>query len=451
MKIFFVGICLSLLATACGKPSASDIEPIEKVVLTNYSNAPIFLQRQDVECRSHDFERNVYYPLHLHLDGKDLSRDVDFSNLIHRLFLRDNQVIERSIYGEQIELVRSSRGERLISLSRAQDITLCPDVLDYAQETVESAGLNAAHFIKKTYTNFTSAVKELNILPVTINISPSIIQSKITKNANGESIKESQYWTDNAIYTPALMSITFLPHSHEMKQLGLNVNFWEVPMIASHEYGHHIFQTIYQSKDAGVSSIGCFGHLKEKKISLNKDSKFRVVKPEEVMIAYNEAFADLISYYTLGQEERSVKGIKCLQVTRDVGSSTLVNGKKKVLNKDVIQTYFSHFEDYSNCDEPSFQENHVLGAILAHSMNSFMGNWTFSNDEKLRVLVKWVEYLRENRPKLRILGAQNFFHRSFSAFIEITLEHFDRSPNAETCKAVQRNFPGVKFDECESI
>lgn len=447
MHKFFVGIFLSLMVTACGRPS-SNKTALESVVSTSYTNEPLFLKKQSTECSSKKFDGDINYSLYLHLNGQDTFERVDFTQLITQLFLRDNEIISQSFYGGKVELLTSSRGTRTTTQVNPISVTLCPEEDHYAQGTVESAALNAAHIIKKTQISFKQAVRGIEIAPVTINISPAIIESTISTNEIGENVKTSRYWTDNALYSPYSKSITFLPHSQEIRSQGLTVNFWEVPMIASHEYGHHLFQTLYTSKTSPVHSIGCFDHVKKKARITNKSSGWRIVKIENVMTAYNEGFADLIAYYTLGAEERSVKGIMCLDVTRDVGSSTLINGKSKVLSNSVIETFFSWSEEMSSCEFPSYQEVHIFGAVIAHSMDRFMSEFTSSDKEKIQNLVSWVKYLNSNQSRLHRLHSTVFLTKTMEAFINNSLRRFNQPTDANTCLLVRKHFPGIDLPEC---
>ncbi|WP_408097496.1 hypothetical protein ACJVC5_00895 [Peredibacter sp. HCB2-198] len=446
MKQFFFVILLSVLVVACGDPSSNRKVPFENITVTNYSNVPLFPESQIVDCHSRNFADNIQFGLHLFLNGKSTFEYMNFSGLIHLSLIEDGQIIARTVYGEKVEIIRSPIQDRYIGIEGPKKVSLCADLDQYEQGTIESAALNAAYFISKTNAKFKTAVKDINIRPITLNISPSILQSNIVENYAGEKIKESSYWTDNALYTPLNESITFLPHSQEMRKMGLTVNFWEVPMIASHEYGHHIYQAIFPHS-RGLS-LGCFDHLKKKTKPKNKSYGFRVVSMDDIMTAYNEAFADLISYYTLEEHERGVEGIMCLKVTRDVGSSVMINGKSKVITKSLIHSFFSFFEESSSCDYPSYQEVHILGASLAFSMDQLMNSHTSSKEEKLRILVAWVKDLKANHKKYKELLPRKYFENTMTAFIEMNLKQFHDQDQG--CEAVKASFPGLEINGCSN-
>lgn len=443
MKQFFSALLLSLLVVSCGGPSSSKSNPVETVTSTSYSNAPLFLKNQDIECQSRNFAEHIQFGLHLFLNGSETFETMNFDGLINQSTLQDGQIIRSTLFGEKVEIIRSPI-QRYIGIAAPRKITLCADIDQYDKGTIESAALNAAYYITKTNTKFRAAVTDIKIRPITLNISPSILQSNIVLNHLGEKVKESSYWTDNALYAPATETITFLPHSQEMRKMGLSVNFWEVPMIASHEYGHHIHQAIFPYQ--ANLSIGCFDHLKKKAKSKNKSFGFRSVELDDVMTAYNEAFADLISFYTLDEEERGVQGVKCLEVTRDVGSSTLIDGKSKVLSKGVINTFFSFIDQYTSCDSPSFQEVHILGASLAYSMNQFMNSITPSKAEKLQIMVNWVKDLKANHQKFKEHYPQKYFEETMSLFVDKNLDRFRTLD--EGCLAVKTYLPGLKVNRC---
>ncbi|WPU64506.1 hypothetical protein [Peredibacter starrii] len=442
MKHFIIALLLSLFVVSCGGPSTSKKNPIETVTSTSYSNAPIFLKSQDVECYSRNFSGPVEFGLHLFLNGQETFETKSFDGLINQSTLQNGEIISNAVYGERVEIIRSPV-QRYIGIAAPKRISLCADLDQYERGSVESAALNAAYFIAKTNTTFKSAVSNIKIRPITLNISPSILQSNIILNQKGERVKESSYWTDNALYSPVNERITFLPHSQELRQLGLTVNFWEVPMIASHEYGHHIYQAIFPYQNN--LSIGCFDHLKKTETK-NKTFGFRSVEIDDVVTAYNEAFADLISYYTLGENERGVKGIKCLEVTRDVGSNTLIDGKSKVLSKSVVNTFFSFIEQFSSCESPSFQEVHILGASLAYSMDQFMSAMTSSKSQKLQILVDWVKDMKTNHSKLKEHYPEKYFEEMMSLFVEKNLQKFNNIE--EGCEAVKTYLPAINVNRC---
>jgi hypothetical protein len=450
MNYFMLGLPILFFLSACGQPTTTEL-PREKIYRTTYSNSPIFLKVQKSRCRLSHFNNNeVYFDLHLFQQGTEAKVGHNFSPILQGLFLKDKNVISQSFYGEEVELLYSLQGIKNFQRASPKPISVCPEVSEYYPGTVESAALNSSYFIHKSNLRFTSVIRDISVAPVILNISPSILKTVIT-DFYGEEIKQGSYMTDNAFYMPANGSVTFLPHSLDMRKRGMNTSFWEVPMVASHEYGHHLFQMIFkQELDQRPSNHSCFGTNKSPKIqSFNKNKAQRQVKIQDVINAYNEGFADLIAFYTLDPEERGTTGVKCLEVTRDVSSPRLINGKAKKFSKDALRSFFSFFEDRSStCENPSFQEVHVLGAVFAHNVDSFLSLLTDSEDEKLDALVDWVKFLRLEKKKYHLASAETYLEKTFSDFLRISLIKFNKTFDDDICKNIARIYPDLNIKEC---
>lgn len=112
----------------------------------------------------------------------------------------------------------------------------------YGEFTYEGVGLSISNGITKTY-NTVKAVSDIDLKPVTVNVAP--IEYKDIKIHGGPQNKQrvKGHDADNAFYAPEVKEITFLPQSEEYQREVETTPFREVAMVASHEYGHHIFQT----------------------------------------------------------------------------------------------------------------------------------------------------------------------------------------------------------------
>lgn len=447
MNYLMMSLPFLLFATACGKPVTNkSVE--EKITETNFSNSPLPLKKQNVKCNSRTFMKtNASFGLHLFMEAKYVIEAKDIFPFLQGRNLRDGKVISNSVYGEEAELLISNEGMRVKVFKNPKDITLCPEVTEYEKETVESAALNTTYFINKTSNKIKSLFPEISIAPITLSIGPSVVRSFLTRNWAGELVKESMYMTDNAFYSPATSVITFLPHSKGMKDRGMKANFWEVPMVASHEYGHHVFQSIYKG---ALTPLECYGSPRKKK-SLNKSLKLdRTVKQEDVMTAYNEGFADLVAHYTLDSQERDVHDVKCLEVSRDVASPTFYNGKPKIFDEEALRSFFASYEDYTDgtCEDHSYQDVHVIGAIFAHNAEKFLGNFTSDNDEKLAAIVDWVKYLKAEKKTLILVTPRNFMKQTMTEFVKMSLDKFGKKLDAGNCKTVKEIYPQLELKEC---
>jgi hypothetical protein len=451
MKLVLLTLSLLALVSGCGHPESAS-EQNEIIYPAVYSNSPIALAKQSLSCNTKNFSDNyTSFNLHLFLEGASTTVVHNFSPLLQGLYLRNDQIISRSVYGEGSETIDSGRSMRFRILTPAKDIKLCPEDMSYSPETVESAALNTSYFIYKTNLKFTSLLPEIKVTPIILNITPSIIKSVLTRDNRGGTFKQSSYQTDNAFYMPSTSTVTFLPHSQKLKRQGLNVNYWEVPMVASHEYGHHLFQSIYKNfltSSSGTYSCFDLNDNSENKVQF-KSGKIRSLKNDDILNGYNEGFADLISYYSLDEEERGVEGIGCLQGNRDVGSSRFFNWEKKNYSAEVLQSYLSTFEESSDdCNDIRFQNSHTMGSVFAYSADSFLNLLTTSDDQKLLALVDWINYLRVERNRLNNEKPDIFIKKTLSSFMRLSVKKFNKNFNAEICRKAQDIHSGLNLDEC---
>lgn len=447
MKLSVLILFPFLLVSSCGKK----IELPKKeapVSQTTYSNSPVFLKAQEQQCLSESTSRNSSLRLYLFLNGR---HEVQYKNLYFREnsnLLKNNSLIKRTLFGEKSETLITQDSTKSLLIENGKDLVLCRETREYSPLSVESVALNAAYYMNLTKNKFNKLFPQIHVTPVTLNLLPSVQRSIIVKNASGQRTKISSYLTDNAFYMPKYSSITFLPHSLDMKKQGLNTNFWEVPMIISHEYGHHLFQMIYQGQIDSTGVHSCFGEMLKKEDISNKRLNYRSVKHSDIINAYNEAFADLVAYYSL-DEEYSIRGVKCLEYSRDISSSTFFDGTLKVFGQKALDSFFSNTKaSPRSCESPNFQEPHILGAIFAHNVDAYMSLFTDSKEEKFTVLVNWLNYLKVNKLNLERSSAEEFLKETYKVFLRLATTRLQGTFSLEACRTIFESYPDLQMDEC---
>lgn len=443
-------VVFSFFLTACGEKQVK--VPDYTISGQNYSNDAVVLKKQFSQCQSSKFKtllRDFTFPSFQEAQIKSTSKD--FSPMLEGIFLKNQNVISQTLYGEETDWLVADRGFYVESIKIPKDVFICPEEIEYERETVEAAALNASYFIRKTHLKFTSLISDISVSPIILNIGALITQSYLYKGGDGKTYKESSYMTDNAFYKPSNRSVTFLPHSRFFKAYGFKMNYWEVPMVAAHEYGHHLFQMIYKQDFLSSSDHhkGCFGPAKVPRKNSRNKSLLRKVKVDDVVNAYNEGFSDLISFYTLDPAERGVDQVKCLEVTRDVNSPVFYDGKPKIFGKEALRSFFSpHSDPNDSCEAASYQSIHNFGAIMAHSMDTFLSDFTNSDDEKLLAVVEWVKFQRIERKMLLLAKPENFFKLTLNEFIRMSLKRFEAEFDEENCKKIKNIFPENELTEC---
>jgi hypothetical protein len=380
----------------------------------------------------------MLFEMELFFSGKFQIKSAYFASI------KDQKVISNFLFNESTEIIFDRGRYQTLNHRKASPLDICPKE-KYLRNTIESAALNTSYYIYKTHKKFTEVHPDIFVSPVTLNITPEIIQSNIFRDFEGKAIKSSSYMSDNAFYMNQTNAIIFLPHS-ETFHSSMDINYWEIPMVASHEYGHHLFKMVYGSPLTTLSQ-GCFGDVKEKKSEKNIFT--RKVSIDDVINAYNEGFADLIAYYSLNRTERDVSGVKCLEVTRETGSPTFYDGKLKVFSDEVLDDYFSPLNRYTfdTCEVTNFQHSHAIGSILAHTSDKFFSHLSLTRTQKLKVIVSWVKYLRNE--KLASSSPREWMKKTISELYRMSVMHSGKSFNEKTCEKIQDNFPGLTMPECE--
>jgi len=202
---------------------------------------------------------------------------------------------------------------------------------------------------------------------------------------------------DNLAYAPSFggepMFIVFPKSRRAVKQgLWTDVNLWEVPWGLAHEFGHHVFRQ----------------HTGRTGLELVPIQSFELTAaagptPDDYWTAVNEGFADLFAFYTHGAKKGQLRGVDCFETNRDVTEPRFVTGDMKILDATVAAKFAAPRSGApANCDKPSFQDVHTLGAVIAHGMDQlFTANGLVDPQAKAEALLGWAERLgtlAEGRP-----------------------------------------------------
>lgn len=287
----------------------------------------------------------------------------------------------------QWELLNNPTVER-----EAQSFELCEIEGKYEENTYQDATLSILSPIKNFENRFESFVTNLELSPVKIRTAP------LLKEGN-------KYLINNAFYYSRTKEITFLPQGYYDKEnLVLPLGgrpFWKYPMVALHEYGHHVFVETYMKyalRDSNLPPIE--DESTEASLCIDNSNTFgethstereRKVNTSLAVTALNEGFADIFSYF--GEPAgRKLFGMGCMTKSRDVEFGEFFDGSPKVLTTKAVNLFLSEEPmEYTNCSEmTNFQDPHLIGAVFARAIYRATYLKALSNEQKLSVVVEWL-------------------------------------------------------------
>lgn len=446
---FLLGI---FLAVSCGKKTTSTSKP--GVYINNLNRTPISLFKEYGSCEGAEASAaDSYYYLIQFLQGGQYGRELNMQSSLSGAQLRGFQ-IEQTYYDAEMMLLKTVRGGRLVGLeflvtNDPKPMSICPGVKSYQRYSYENASLSATYSIGKT----AEKLREVNFSAgkgVKVYVSPYTIERRVVETSD-RIVREDLRLTDNAFYFPHLRAVVFMPQSEESRDgAGFgNVPLWEVPMVGSHEYGHHVFHSIMRSASAELADHhhSCFKAHDE--LDGSTVNSIREVGVGDVLASLNEGFADLISYYTLDEWESGLRGVVCMETNRDVDSPVFANRESKLFNDNVMDSFLSTTPDMTaGCYDPNFQQIHTVGAVFANVSERLMSSLGLSKKQKLAIILKWIEDLNKIHPRLSGKGAEQYLVKTYSLLAARAMEASQAVPT-QKCDYVEYFFPDSDLREGE--
>lgn len=437
MKYNAVLVILSLVLSSCGNSSSGGGK--KKVLrFSSLSENPITLQKENTRCSSSELleEQRIFTVKRL-LNSKQVEEVVDLTN-----YLSDNRLVDsgKNLLNDHLYDVSTRRVLKVVYSSETNyeietDIdevlnagltnTVCADNMSYSRKSYENVGLIVSNALQKTR-NAVDMFAGVEIPSVSLSLTPLEYSHVLVEDIYGRVYQDEKgYRTNNAYYSPADKAVVFLPGSKEVEAAGIFAKpFWEIPMVASHEYGHHIFATLYSNLD--YSSIHkdifhdhCFDNRFNNNFEMNLLNSERSVDRSDIAGGFNEGFADLIAQYTLSEQENYLGDLNCFKLNREVKSAKFYDGTLKKFNRKNIRLMFSSKEyETSSCNKANIQEIHHMGAVFAHSTDAIQSSLGISQSEKLENILNWLKALNAD-DNLNYMDGRDYFENSIRKFVNI--------------------------------
>ncbi len=285
-------------------------------------------------------------------------------------------------------------------LQNEQVVKICRPIASYQRDSIEGVTLTTQHFVavaRRFYEGLESAKPSLPLAALAIQ--PQFIKNYSLQNGKVVQLVDS----DNAGYAPGddqnsegLFAV-FPTSKKDFAETGLHL--WEVPFVMSHEYGHNIFNhhLAKAAKASGLSikaSIGLDHMINSQNKTVFDAGESRMLMSEKTgatlaLSGINELFADLFAFYMNGGKSDLLKGVKCLDRSRDPSSINLGTGKKKIFDSVGVKILAGLAEPLkrASCLDPNFTNEHDVAAILGYPVAQLLNQVMVGSDEKAKVNV----------------------------------------------------------------
>lgn len=455
-------IIICAISFSCSKPegSSSGVSKFEF-----FSQSPIFPKVQKSLCDSYHNQSYANTNLSAILNGARKSIEIfqgDYkifsNNIVSAPFSKSIAGYKRDIDIEFTYNPSSSRADKdgyTVKVNRnirsdGTNAKVCPELTQIEPNTVENATLLVHYSINKTY----SALSQngISLSKIAFKIAP-YMQRK--QKISGGPFDRPEYQfkggvkTDNASYNSENQEIVFLPQSKEGIKAGLfgGIPLWEIPMVASHEYGHHAFNSImsnYQDKRKETSAHLCFDNQVDKNFASNDQSSKLTI--DDMMGALNEGFADLVSYYSLSSAEASLKNITCMEESRDISFDHFKDKTKKEFSVEVIaiMTGKKYVQPSRRCHIPDFTEIHDLGAVFASITDKLFNKSNLNKSEKMSLLIKWLKRLNDDfSSNFSSTGIEEGFQAAYELLAKVLVDSGYESDSKELCQFIESKFASM--------
>ena len=269
------------------------------------------------------------------------------------------------------------------------------------------------------------------------------IKHIVETSEDGVLKREVKNLINNAFYTYKDKEVTYVPKGSP--HIGISpfasTAMWKIPFVGVHEYGHHLFAYLVPNyvndKLSKLHSTLCFDRGNDH----FRKSKKRKTQFYDVMKAFNEGVADLFSRQIL-DKKITLKGIGCLEKTREVDSKYFSNDIPKKMTQSVFRQFLiPQNKESRNCMRTiNFNDPHMVGAIIAHSFHKIFDKVKLEKEERLSFLYRYLRLVNREYPRLRALEPQSALEK----IIYLGLQSIDNMAilsQKDKCGLVSRYFP----------
>jgi hypothetical protein len=311
-------------------------------------------------------------------------------------------------------------------------IRVCKNDHEYKRNSYESMTLASVYYTNSAHTRFAELSGDTKIPKINLAIAPNFIDDYVFQYPN-EEVHQREYITHNLAYfqktnSNPIPTIAVFPEDADFAKYGKGY-FWDSLFALGHEYGHHIDLS---SNEEFYSTLG----LKWNSLTHSFDEKTISMVAggtpnKAIQSGMQEAFADLLAFYAAEGDSSSFSGIPCLGENRNILSGVFSNNDEKMMTDDRFDILLGRAADESVGCDPHYNDQHMLGAIIAYTANQFFERLISENndiagskddfDQRYKLTLNWMKHFRAETATLTLVEKHSDRFRPISrAFVKTT-------------------------------
>lgn len=429
---------LAIFIVGCGIQIEEKKSSLPRYVKSSTGKA-IELKNYDSVCSntSNEYKYPVVYPS---TAGEEIFYYYNPVNVLDSL----NRFYDEILLGGEILRKGKLINQKDIAFYEFQDhivesptpLSLCPGE-EYDLDSYQSAAIHINHILELSHKSIANKIHSLK--PIDLKIAPKI-QLELEGKVDNTVVVSKKVLINNAYYDALKKEIVYLPQgTNDNGYIPFNgIPLWHIPITASHEYGHHIFSGLMDNYYLDLNNEGNNEHnddhqddFRDRNYQLCFDNREKVSEINElhskanekvdtntVIRAINEGFADLFANYSLPQKYTSLGILPCLNNTREVDEEYFANGERKLLSEEAIEQFLNgNKKPLESCLESvDYQDPHILGALIAHMIDSVFSALELDKDTKLEFIIKWIRDLNKHYDHLKSKSPREFLVESLLLF-----------------------------------
>lgn len=307
-----------------------------------------------------------------------------------------------------IESVNGDKNCKMPSVTNQSSqvwLKICRSNGTYKRDSIEAVTLTGLYFIEQSYEYYSSIPGSKAGLKKSYLV-PQIKSTRELTNAKGQT--KTAIDSDNASFSSETRNegsfgvLTLYPTSSGFFKKSNN-NFWEIPFVLQHEFGHHVLD-YYITSALALNGLSLHHFVQQRDHWIlpmpgdrQKNRSYQLAEGGIQMLALSgihELFADLFAHFAGGASADQLLGVMCLDVTRDPSSSKTKAGSMKGIDTSRIDIYEGRAQPApgpTNCGEPTYDEEHDIAIALGYPIATFIKQVTKDQNaaDASKLLLQW--------------------------------------------------------------